>query len=131
MGSRFNDTFNILLGTTNKHIDWFNNPYIEPVVYLMDESYSLIVHEDIQLKICTREDLLEFVTDFATVYYQNALCLQDKSKFVLKGSWFDNTFQSVFYSIDRCRNTTANNNWCKPAEEIDNFVSENLFYIVT
>ena len=34
----YSDTFNILLGTTNKTIDLLNNPYVKYTVYEMDSS---------------------------------------------------------------------------------------------
>lgn len=36
------DTFNSFVGIANKTIDWFNNPYLEPKIYEMDESWVAI-----------------------------------------------------------------------------------------
>ena len=45
----FDDTFNLVIGTFNTDINWFDNPYISANVYQGTEDWSIIKNEDIQL----------------------------------------------------------------------------------
>ena len=47
----YSDTFNIAFGTTNKQIDFFDNPYIEINVYDLDEHWH-ISKSSTQLRSC-------------------------------------------------------------------------------
>ena len=35
----FDNTFNFVINTRAKDFDWFNNPYITPNIYELDESW--------------------------------------------------------------------------------------------
>ena len=76
----FKDTFGMFVGTTNTDIDLWNNPYIHPNVYELDENWAPKVSEIVKLHKCTYDDISEFVTEFAVKYHQNAICFEDKSK---------------------------------------------------
>ena len=36
----YDDTFNIFFGTTDKTLDWFDNPFIQMNVYDFDQTYK-------------------------------------------------------------------------------------------
>ena len=54
--SDFDDSFNIIIGTKNEELDWFDNPYISPQVYQSNHLGEIRLSNDIRLKKCTRED---------------------------------------------------------------------------
>jgi len=125
----YKDSFNMLVGTYNKEINLFDNPYIEFKVYELTEDWEPKESKNIKLKTCTLEDMLLFLTESSTSYYPNALCFQDKSKVMLDGSWFDQKFNIPVISLNSCNNSTYNGN-CATPEQIDDFVQNNFFYFI-
>ena len=64
----------------NKTFDWFNNPYVHPNVYHLDQNYKAKIHPTIKLKKCTKDDYLKYMNEIAADWYRNSLCFEDKSK---------------------------------------------------
>jgi len=46
------DSFNLVIGTTDKEIDWEDNPYIKANVYEFDQDWDMKLSNDIKLKKC-------------------------------------------------------------------------------
>ena len=74
----FDDSFNMIVGITNKTVDWFNNPYFSFKVYEMTNKWAP-VEANISMNVCTQEQLSLFLTDTAIKYYPNALCFSNKT----------------------------------------------------
>jgi len=74
----FDDTFNLFIGTTNKDLNWFHNPYIEVNVYEFDEKFEMKLSKDVKLKQCSEEDYLQFLNKAELHFYQNSLCMENK-----------------------------------------------------
>lgn len=53
--SNFDDTFNIIVGVQNYTFDWFDNPYISPNVYDLDDTWNNNISSTIKLTKCTDE----------------------------------------------------------------------------
>jgi hypothetical protein len=98
----FNQSFNMIIGTTNEDLDWFNNPYISVKVYELDESFTVKESEDVRLKKCSKKDLIKFMSDGVAEYYPNSLCFEDLSKFSLLNNWFNEKFRNIFVAIEAC-----------------------------
>lgn len=90
--SEYQDSFNMIVGTADKNIDLFDNRFIQPNVYQIDEKWAPKLSTDIKLRQCTNEDLLEFIEKKALSYYPNAICFEDKEKILIKNNWFDDKF---------------------------------------
>jgi hypothetical protein len=58
----FDDTFNFAFNIQNGDFDWFDNPYISPNVYFLDENYAPTIHKKVKLKKCQISDLTTFMT---------------------------------------------------------------------
>jgi ABC-type Zn2+ transport system substrate-binding protein/surface adhesin len=117
--SEFEDTFNVIIGSTNKEINLFNNPYMVIKVYDIDQNFTPTPSRKIKLKNCENEDLLSFMPEKAASYYPNALCFDDKTKINLLANWFENEFQNMMIVVERCQNSSSNKNFCKTEDEID------------
>ena len=75
----YEKTFNMFMGTSNKELDWFDNPYITPVVYDITDKWKP-VESNIKLRKCDREkDQENFMAKNVAAYYPNAICFEDKS----------------------------------------------------
>jgi len=61
----------------NKEFNWFDNPYISPNVYELDNNYQTKLSKNIQLELCSRNKIIKFANDLA--HHPNALCFADKS----------------------------------------------------
>ena len=71
----FGSSFNFFVGTANKELDFFDNPYMTVNVYELDENYTPTLTKDVILKKCDKEkDLMKFVDPNLAAYYPNALC---------------------------------------------------------
>ena len=64
-------------------------------------------------------------------YYPNALCFNNKKKIQLLSNWFDEKYNNIFVSIDACRNSPEKTHKSKPIREIEEFIEQNVFYIVS
>ena len=125
--SDYDDSFNFIVGTANKEIDWFNNPYITANVYEMTESWAPKLSKYIKLQVCEKEQLTAMMTEQATSYYPNALCFQDRGEIKASGNWFGRRFHNPYISIESCNNNTYTGT-CKSEAEIDEFMKVNYFY---
>ena len=75
----FDDSFNMIIGTTDESIDLLDNPYINIKVYEINQDFIPIPSETVKLKKCSKDDLRKFIKDRAISYYPNSLCFEDKS----------------------------------------------------
>ena len=98
----------MFLGTSNAHLDWWDNPYIEVNIYDVDEEWVPKIAEGVKLRKCQKSDLTKFLSDTASNYYPNSLCFRDVSKVHLNRNWFGEKYNNLIISIDACRNTTEN-----------------------
>ena len=78
--SDYTDSFNMIFGCSNTTIDLFDNPYVAVKVFNIDQSYAPTPAEDVKLKQCTYEDMIEFIAPNVTLFYPNSLCFEDRSK---------------------------------------------------
>jgi len=106
----YDDSFNILFGTTNTEFDFFDNPYISVNVYELNSAFSPKKSDKLQLKKCSYEDKSKFINDQAITYYPNALCLSDKGKVPIRNSWHNLEFDNIFISLDACDDYTLKSN---------------------
>ena len=114
----FDDTFNIAFNIRNENFDWFNNSYIKPNLYEFDENYIPRLSTKATLKICDEEDLLKFSTISYIQWQKNSLCIEHKDKLHLKGNWYDETFSSIYISLDYCDEQIYKGR-CKSRKKID------------
>ena len=114
----YDDTFNMLLNIRNDTFDWFDNPYISPNVYQLDNTFQ---PKPSQVKVtkCQQEDKLRFMDQSLIFWYANAICFLDKTQIKMKSNWYDREFHSIFISLDYCNEKTYNGT-CATKEEIDN-----------
>ena len=76
----FDDTFNLIIGTTDSTIEWFDNPYIEVNIIDLAQDFKPTISKDIFLRKCDLEkDLLKFMPRNVGKYYPNALCFNNKN----------------------------------------------------
>ena len=80
--------------------------------------------------MCELSDLTKFMNESIAVYYPNSLCFEDPNKVKLYNSWFDSTYNSVEIVITACDQDTYNGT-CESTQEIDKFLKNNVFYIIT
>ena len=117
----YDDSFNMFIGTTNKQIDFLDNPYLQINVYGVDQNFKPKISEEVKLRKCEKEDLLKVVTETASGYYPNSMCFDDKSKIKLKQNWFFQEYENLYVSIDACNNSTYSGT-CKDLGEIQKFL---------
>ena len=98
----FSKSFNIVLGTSNKEINWFDNPYIQVNAYDIDENFAPKPNKNVRLRNCQKEDLTKFMAENVAEYYPNALCFDDFSKLSFLDNWFDSKFKNIFIAIEAC-----------------------------
>ena len=61
----FDKTFNMLIDIRNKNFDWFDNPYIYPRIYELNNytgEKDVKLSKDVKFKVCTEDEKLKFVT---------------------------------------------------------------------
>ena len=63
------DSFNIIINARDEHFDWFDNPYISPNVFEIDEQWKPVISDKIKLKKCSQEDLLKFMSETMISWY--------------------------------------------------------------
>ena len=97
--SAFADSFGLIIGTTNKTIDLFDNPYIQINVYDIDETWKPKI-SNIKLHQCNSDEM-KFI-GAGVAYYPNSLCFEDVNKIPLKGNWFNKEYKNIYLSIDAC-----------------------------
>jgi hypothetical protein len=49
---------------------------------------------------------------------------------ILHSNWQKNNYSSIVISADACVNTTENLNWCASPEAINEYVEDNIFYLI-
>lgn len=77
----FDDSFNVFIGTSNTDLKWFDNPYIVPVVYEVDENRIPKISKTIKLRQCDmKKDIEIFMDANASKYYPNSICFEDKKQ---------------------------------------------------
>ena len=99
---KFDDSFNVLVGTRNESINLLDNPIISINVYELTEEWIPKISETVKLRKCTYEDKIKFMADTTTAYYPNSLCFEDKSQIRIEGNWFDATFKNIYVAIEAC-----------------------------
>ena len=88
----YHDTFNMVVGTKNTEIDWFDNPYISANVIELNQDWAPVISKEIKLRMCELSDLVKFMNESIAVYYPNSLCFEDPHKVKLFNSWFDSSY---------------------------------------
>ena len=126
---QFDDSFNIALDIRNEDFDWFDNPYIFPNVYYLDQEWKPTLHPLVRMKRCDKQDLNKILPKYAFKLYPNALCFEDKSKIKMKNSWNEQNFENMYIAIDFC-NPKTYHGVCKSHDEIKQFLSENIFSLI-
>jgi len=51
----FTGSFSFIIGTKNETLDWFDNPYVSPNVYITTQ--DALLPTDIKLKKCSQKEL--------------------------------------------------------------------------
>ena len=128
----FDNSFNMFVGTGDKNLDWFDNPYVEVNVYDLTQAYVPKLSENVTMRKCDKEkDIKKFVKDNVAEYWPNALCFDDKRKIKIFSNWFDDEYSNFYIAIDACKDRPGKSQPCKPLHEIKQFVSQTVFYIVS
>ena len=76
----FDDSFNFMIDIRNETFDWFNNPYIYPNVYHIDQNLKPKLHPTIRMEKCDKTTLRHLIPEHLDTYYPNSICFEDKSK---------------------------------------------------
>ena len=121
----FNDSFNMIIGTSNDTIDWFNNPYIQMVVYDLDSEFNPKPSENVKLVNCTYEEMSSFINEKAFEHYPNSLCIEDKDTIPMMNTWYSSKYESIYIAIESCDRAEYKERTgeeCKSEEEINKFV---------
>ena len=128
----FEKSFTVVIGTKNKTLDFFDNPYIDVNVYEINEEFNPTLSKEVKMKTCDAEkDLLKFMDENVAAYYPTALCFEDLSKIDLMGNWFEIKYNSLLVSIDACRNSPEKKTKCASSKEISEFMATNIFYVIS
>ena len=53
--SNFKESFNFFVGTSNRDLNWFDNPYVEVNVYDIDENFIPTLSKDVRMRMCDIE----------------------------------------------------------------------------
>ena len=73
----YQDSFNMIIGTTNNTMDWFDNPYIQIKVYDLSQDWQPKPSTRTKLVKCKLDQMSSFINDNAMKYYPNSLCFED------------------------------------------------------
>ena len=99
----FDDSFNLFIGIDKsvEEFNWFTNKYVRVKVYEIDQDWK--TDKPIELRMCSKEDLLKFMTESVSDYYRNSLCFKDKKQIQLMSHWLHKDFKSIVISIESCQ----------------------------
>lgn len=126
---QYNDSFNFAFGLAYFKDDGFdilNNPYFDVKPYRI--STNEIFDEPYTVDRCTHAELDRFLVK--KHWYPNALCFQNRDKVVVNSNWFSSVYEIPTVSLAFCKNSTANNNWCKSREETAKFMDAYPFFFI-
>lgn len=128
---KFNNSMNFALGLAgadivNGETDILNNPYVEFNAYSMTS--SLVLSHDYELEVCPEEYLLRFMKNNTIPWYPQALCFKRLDTVSINKNWFESNANFPAVGMSYCRNTTANGDWCKSKDEIDDWLKNHPEY---
>ena len=120
----FENSLNVIFGLVYDDAGWdiLNNPYVEFRGHQI--SNGMKITNLLDLHICPDEEKARFVPEKAIGWYPQALCIYNRDDAVIKKNWFMDDYSTPMIAISYCKNTTQNSNWCKPKDEIDDFLAE-------
>jgi len=88
----------------------------------------------IELEKCSLNNLNEYNYLFnnSDLQYNKHFCLKSSQNLTIKGHYGDqiNGFNTLKFHLIKCKNTSENNNHCKPSEEIDKYLTNTYVSIV-
>lgn len=97
-------------------------------------SLNLIVHDvkkpvtqKFELKLCSSDNFTQNLDDFFKLGLGEAFCLPELS-LKLGGFWNEDHFNYFSFEVDKCMNSSKNNNHCKPLDEINAILSTSYFH---
>ena len=102
----YSDSFNMIIGTKNTDINWFDNPYISANVYEIENGFKLKMSEVAKLRECSKDDLTKFMPDDTASYYENSLCFKDPQNIDMWNNWFDDDYKNYMIAITACDQDT-------------------------
>ena len=127
--SKFDDSFNFLIGSDDEELNLLDNPYISINVYEVNDNWEPKISEKIKFRKCVDDDKRKFMSKTAFSYYPNALCFEDKSQIIIENNWFDETYTNIYVAIEAC-NEEQYGKPCKELSEIKTHMKDTLFYNV-
>ena len=110
----FTDSFNFMVGSSDRDVDLLNNKYINLKLYGLNQTYKPFPLEGLSLTRCKVSNILQFMSEESIKYYPNSVCIDDYSKFNLDGNWNLNSYHNIIISAEYCVNSTENSNFCAP-----------------
>lgn len=69
-----------------------------------------------------------FMEKHTQSWFDQPLCHKNRDEVVIKNNWFFREHNFPTLAMVYCKNSTENNNWCKPKEEVDFFVGNHPSY---
>ena len=86
------------------------------------ESYTNVT--PLSFRLCSAKDFQRYLG-----YYQqgNFYCLNINS-FILNGSWTENFLSRIYVKVNRCKNTTSNNNSCYSDDIISKKIQDGVYF---
>ena len=99
--SEYDDSFNLILGTTNEYINLLNNPYVGINVYDLDHDLKPQLSEKVKLKDCSKKDLTH-TSDKNSKWLKNSICFENKGNIQLSKNWLSKEFKSIYIALDYC-----------------------------
>ena len=94
--SDFGHSFSFFIGTPNKELDWFDNPYIEANVYEVTGGWKPMLSKNISLRKCDPEEDFHYIAPTIRAYYPNSLCFVNLKSMHMFGNWFDDEFSNYY-----------------------------------
>ena len=116
----------------NYLFDIQNNPYVEYMGYeiFSSEQPEIMFRLTYEYENCPDEIMERFVERHTYSWWDQPLCHKNRDNVTVKNNWFFDEYSFPSLALVYCKNTTANNQWCKPYDEIDQFLREHPTFFV-
>ena len=121
---------NFAFGLVNYDDDWdvLQNPYVEFRGHII--STGMKITNSLDFHVCSNEELMKFLPEHTLIWYPQALCITNLGNAIVKNNWFVQEFYNPLIGMHYCQNTTENGSWCKPKDEIDDFLRNHTNFFV-
>ena len=120
------ENFSVAIGLINSESKFLSDPTIFSLNLLVYDVRKQL-SEKFELTLCSYDKFSYNSNDYVKLGLDKAFCLPDLS-LKLGGFWNEDHFNYFSFVLNKCVNTSLNNNHCKPIDEINGILSSSFFH---